>query len=378
MKVMYFIKDISVIGGRETILLKKAMWLVSKGFDVTVLSHCLANKSVTKTYPEIKFLSLDMEDNIPNNTVFKWRYLRELINRIKNTLSNTKIDVFISMTDFGYSSVCKVINSRYKYLEVHGCFDYYNNYKNDNGSIKIISYIRAKYRIKKMRASYCDFDKVIVLSEVDRKKWECDNIQVIHNFLEEKSFLKKRAKLDLSNSIKCFAAGRFDKVKGFDLLVKIWEELIKHNPDINIDVIGDGPELESVRNMITTKKLERNITLLPFTSELEKEILGYDLLILPSRFESFPMIVLEAMSKSIPVVSFNIDCGLKEMLLDNVNGFSVEKYEVKKFANKILEINNDRKLYDRFSTNSYEQSRLFHEDTIMEKWCDLFFRNGRS
>ncbi|MCB0407571.1 MAG: glycosyltransferase [Bdellovibrionales bacterium] len=98
------------------------------------------------------------------------------------------------------------------------------------------------------------------------------------------------------------ALGLLRELKGFDLLIRAAEELSVEYPDLKVKISGEGEERESLQQLITKLHLEEVVEL---TGEVESPLQTYewaDVVVVPSRFESFGLVALEAMAQGVPVI----------------------------------------------------------------------------
>ena len=123
-----------------------------------------------------------------------------------------------------------------------------------------------------------------------------------------------------TNLIHLVAAGRLEKVKGFDLLIDAFSLI--NNPLLRLEIIGDGGQRESLQRLICAKKLESQINLSGFQSNPYGIIANADSLVISSRFEGFPNVVLEALACGTPVIATPAPGGLKE-ILDGVSSCQI-------------------------------------------------------
>lgn len=157
--------------------------------------------------------------------------------------------------------------------------------------------------------------------------------------------------------------GKLSKLKGVDFLNEIINSVQKRVPNSKFTIIGH----DEIENGISQRdQLRKNLfyqdSILFIdrvdNAEIARYLFENKLLILPSRTEALPMVVLEAFSCSKPVVAFNVG-GLGEMLSDGKEGFLISKFDVKMFSNKIVQILLDCELQDTLSKNArlrYERS----------------------
>ena len=127
-----------------------------------------------------------------------------------------------------------------------------------------------------------------------------------------------------------FFIGRLSRRKGIDVLIKAVPALKARFPDIRVCVAGSGPLEGSVRASVRELKLEENVVLLGQVSEREKYcyLKSARLCAVPSRFEAFGIIILEAMACGRPVVASNV-AGIPHVVEDGRNGllFTPENHE---------------------------------------------------
>ena len=83
------------------------------------------------------------------------------------------------------------------------------------------------------------------------------------------------------------------------------------------------------------------------------------------------MVLLEAKSSKLPLISFDIETGPDEIIMDGVNGYLVPAYEIEMMAEKICKLIENKEIRKSFSNNSKEGLGLFSKELILEKWNSL-------
>lgn len=130
-----------------------------------------------------------------------------------------------------------------------------------------------------------------------------------------------RKKFDIRNNEKIVLyLGRIHRIKGIDILVKAFADIIKKLDDVKLVIVGpDDGYLDKIKFLIETKNLKNNVLItgpLYGRDKLEAYI-DAEVYVLPSRYETFPMTVLEAIACGTPII-LTQSCGLADFVEDNV------------------------------------------------------------
>ena len=96
-----------------------------------------------------------------------------------------------------------------------------------------------------------------------------------------------------------------------------------------------------------------------------------DLFILPSEYESFGLVALEAMAAAVPVVSTNAG-GLPEINIDGVTGFLSDVGDVNDMSKKIIGLFSDEKAFAEMKKNAFDQAKNFDIDKIVPEYENLY------
>lgn len=143
--------------------------------------------------------------------------------------------------------------------------------------------------------------QTVVLCHYDAKEYKIPT-QVIYNPL---TLIQGNASTGTSK--KFLAVGRFSpQHKGFDLLIQAFALFAKNNKEWTLDIVGEGEEKESFRNLITKLHLDERISIHPFTNDIQKYYSEAHVYILSSRWEGMPLVLMEAMSHGLPIVSSDL------------------------------------------------------------------------
>lgn len=213
--------------------------------------------------------------------------------------------------------------------------------------------------------------KVICVSQAVRdnlmgenKRLE-DRFVVLHNGINSDRFKpsvsnKIRKELNISEKeILIGMIGRVNKIKGQEFLLEVAEELIKKYKNVSFLLVGGvfkGQE-KLMMNLLEKSSrpgLKGKVYISDFRPDTETIYNNLDIFVLPSiQPDSFPTVVLEAMSSGLPVVA-NVTGGVVEMVEDNSSGFLLYEIDKGRMIDALEKLIVDEKLRTEFGKHSRE------------------------
>ena len=209
--------------------------------------------------------------------------------------------------------------------------------------------------------------RFVVLSEEDYKNWpELNNKVVIPNSLSYFPHFQSTCE-----NKQVIAVGRFTWQKGFDLLLKAWRIVFEKHPDWHLDIYGSGKR-EKYEYLVKELGLSDVVACHPATNAIYDKYLESSIFVLSSRYEGFGLVIAEAMSVGVPVVSFACPCGPSDIVKDGEDGILVENGNVEKLADAIcwmIAHPQERKLY---GLRARSNAMRFSEEKVMTMWRNLF------
>lgn len=167
------------------------------------------------------------------------------------------------------------------------------------------------------------------------------------------------------------AAGRLTRQKGFDLLIRAFVEVSEKHPDWVLRIFGSGHLENKLKKMIAKHGLTGKVILNARTRRLGHELADASVYVLSSRFEGMPMVLIEAMSKGLAVVSFDCPHGPAELITHLSDGLLVPPKDVAKLSAALLQTIEDENLRRQLGHQAKESARAYDLEVIGAQWDRL-------
>lgn len=197
-----------------------------------------------------------------------------------------------------------------------------------------------------------------------------DKVKLVYNGINFSGIIKKEEFI-INKSIKILQVSRLDiKQKGQDILLKALRILkIKYNYSFSCDFIGVGNDLEFLSKKSAEYNIENEVSFLGNRdrSWIYDNLCNYDLIIQPSLFEGFGLVVVEGLAANIPVIVSNIE-GPAEILNYGEFGFMFELGKEEQLVQKIIMVSDlyEQKEIEDFVAKAYKYAvnRFSIENTV--------------
>jgi glycosyltransferase involved in cell wall biosynthesis len=167
------------------------------------------------------------------------------------------------------------------------------------------------------------------------------------------------------------AAGRLSNQKGFDLLLTAFASVAAGHPDWTLDIFGDGPHRAKLEQQVISLGLAGRARINFPTDRLGERMREASVHVLSSRFEGFPLILLEAMAAGMCVVSFDCPTGPGEIISNETNGLLVPTQNVPALAAALDRVMSDEPLRRKLAAAAPEAVRPYSSQQVGQRWDQL-------
>ena len=150
--------------------------------------------------------------------------------------------------------------------------------------------------------------------------------------------------------------GRFSPEKAPDLFLQALEQAARHNPALRGVLVGEGPTLDACRRMASERNLADRLAFPGFLSDVTSIYEALDLLVIPSRSEGMPTVLIEAMLMGVPVVSTRVGA-VPDVVCDDRTALLTPIGDAEALAAAIGRLGGDRQLRDRLASAAGDLAR---------------------
>lgn len=373
-KIVYCTPALYSAGGVERIVTVKANYFADiLGYDVTII--VTEGNGVESFFPlseKVHVCNLGIHfEEIWNVPFIKkvWLYLtkqRLYKKALSYKLQEIRPDITISTLRREVNFITKIKDGSLKIGELH--LNRTNFRELENRKYNFVLGLFAKWWKCNLVAHLKRLDKFVVLTETSMGEWpELHNMKMIPDPLPIQ--VNHVSNLDVKRVI---SIGRYSYEKGNDLLLKAWAKVEKSCDEWVLDIYGMGDQTP-YRQLIKELGIDTNRCHLHGSlSNVVDEYLNSSIFALPSRFEGFGLVIIEAMSCGLPVVTFNCENGPRNIITDGENGCLIRPFDVDAYANQLIRLIQDADLRQTIGANAHVTSGHFAIDDIANQWKKLF------
>lgn len=166
--------------------------------------------------------------------------------------------------------------------------------------------------------------------------------------------------------------GRFDEnVKNLSLLLKAYKLSEVYKRGLKLHLMGDGPDKQLLITTISELDLTDYVIVLPFEKDPKPFVQKAKFTVLTSRYEGFPMSIIESLAVGTPVISVDCKSGPSELIINRKNGLLVENHNVTALASALSEFVENNELYHICKSNARKSIAHLAAEKISDQWIHL-------
>lgn len=205
--------------------------------------------------------------------------------------------------------------------------------------------VNAWDRVKlRLHQRFVDWN-IAISAAVER---ECESVKLkrlfkVHNGIPLASFRAAVRQRRLGSPLRLINVARlYPRQKGQDILIKAVSICVARGLDVRCDFVGSPPDgdlatMEGLKSLAVTAGVSDRIRFLCGRTDVRAPLQEADIFVLPSRFEGFGLVLLEAMAMGLPVIAADVD-GPAELLVDGSNGIKFRAGSAEDLADKIMSL----------------------------------------
>ncbi|UOE41549.1 glycosyltransferase family 4 protein [Chryseobacterium suipulveris] len=375
MKLLYCIPTLETSGGTERIVVEKINYLIDNGYEIIIITtEGKSRKSFFNLNAKATVIPLNINFNEVLNEILPLKLLktksklRLYKQQLKQLIDRESIDIVISTGAKELEFLGKLDISAKKVCELH----FSKNFRKQayiSRSANIFWNLIGELRTRELINQTKNLDKLVVLTKEDESEWKesNENITQIYNFSAFES-----EEVSNLNTKTVIAVGRLAEQKGFDLLIDAWSLVVAENNDWILRILGTGHLENQLKEQAKRLGIFDSIVFEGQTDFVAEKILQSAIFALSSRYEGFPLVLLESITCGVPIVSFDCKTGPSEIITANDCGILVQDGNIHEFAKSLIKVMNDEELRKKMGEKAKEKSRFFSKKFIMNQWTALF------
>jgi glycosyltransferase involved in cell wall biosynthesis len=165
--------------------------------------------------------------------------------------------------------------------------------------------------------------------------------------------------------------GRLERQKGTKYLLMAMKIILSKYPYTRLEIVGDGSLLEELKNFSCKLAISNSVIFFGKFVNVKPFYSRMDVFVLPSIYEGFGIVLLEAMASGVPVVATNVD-GIKEVILDSECGILVPPKNPEAIAEAVIKIIENPQLSKSLIDEGFKRAKLFDIQEHVMKLDNLY------
>lgn len=343
-------------GGIERAIVNTANLFAKKNNPVTLIILDETANSFYDIYPSIKVIQQNLSFGItPEGNILsrKIKLLSDVV-QLRKLIKKIKADILLS-SEYPFS-VAAVLARPNNKLKIYSWEHHHHAWLQKN-----------KFWAFLCQQAYPKLNGIICLNQKEAGFYASTaKTFIIPNFVQNEIVKTSSCTHKLILSI-----GWLIPRKGIDMMLIAAKNILSKFPGWHWKLIGEGELQSTVEDFVKNENLEgRFILQAPKNESISDEYANASVFVLSSRFEAFPMVLLEAMQAGLPCVSFDCPSGPAEIIAQNKDGLLVEKENTVELSNAIQQLIKNDEQRIRMGENAAKNIQRFSADAVYKIWED--------
>lgn len=372
--IVYLYSQLTINGGADRVLTDKANYLAEHGYNIYIITESqMGRPLVFPLSDKVKHIDmeLDFEKQYGHNILIRGliyiRFIRLYKKKLSAILNSIKPDIIITLMGRNLDFITSIDNNSIKIGEAHTTKQHLRNYhllEERGGFYKIL----AKRLRKQQISSAKKLDALVLLTQEDADDWkDVTKTYIIPNAIHHMPL--GSSSLDNKRAI---MVGRYNDAKGYEYITEAWAIVNKKHPDWILNIYGSGELHDDVERWIKERNLEKVMIMHEPTQHITDKYIESSICILSSRYEGFPLVIMEAMACGVPCISFDCPFGPRNIIRNGEDGILVEYLNSNALAKNICEVIENETLRIRLGANARKNIQRFSQEEVMNQWQNLF------
>lgn len=313
MKVCFFIDDITLTGGIERVTSLLCHQFVKNGSEDDVQVEIVSQfqsfnpPSYDFTGIQISYLTEKNYDQYKPHSPMRVALFLTTVGKVRKFFKTHHYDIIIGQS---FPNVCVLFLAGVDMTKVMAVEHVYYGY-----------YGTLLKRVRQYIYKRCK--KVVVLTNNDK---QCFDKELPYNqtiVIPNPVVLTDKYQSSL-NSKQIISVGRLQQQKGYDTLIEVFARVHQQYPDWVLNIYGEGNYRPQLEQQIQDCQLVGIVNLCGRTKEIYQKMREAAFYVMSSRFEGFGMVLVEAQSQGLPVISFDCPNGPADIIHNKIDGLLVE------------------------------------------------------
>lgn len=217
--------------------------------------------------------------------------------------------------------------------------------------------------------------RIVAVSNSIAKKiedtYKLNNVTSIYNPMDVSHVLAQRGVKQGLEKYILFYGRLIDEIKNISLLLEAYSKSNLIQANIKLKILGEGEDESKLKQKVKNMGLSSYVDFLPYQTNPFQIVSKAIFVVLTSRYEGFPMVIVESLSMGTPVISVDCESGPNEIITHKKNGLLVENHNAHAFAAAMNLFLEDKDLYLHCKANAAKSVERFSMGQIAQQWNKL-------